>query len=60
MLLKPAPKTQDSQANKRHDIAPLDIMSGRVQYEKGRRDEEDGKDKRGEENKEGERGGRNY
>ena len=46
-LLKLAPKTQDSQVYKRHDIAPLSPKSGRAQYEEGQKGGEDGKDKGG-------------
>ena len=60
MSLKLAPKTRDSQVNKRHDIAPLGPKSGRAQYGEGQKSGEDGKDKTGGENRRGERGGRGY
>ena len=57
-LLELAPKTQDFQVYKRHDVALLGPKSGRAQYEEGKRDREDEKDKKSRENERGERGKR--
>ena len=53
--LERAPKTQDSQVYKCHNIAPLSLKNGRAQYWEGSRDKEDGRDKRGRENRKGKR-----
>ena len=56
-FLELAPKTQDFQVYKCHDVASLGPKSGRAQYEKGQRGKEDGKGKRDRENRRNERGG---
>ena len=56
-LLELVLEIRDSQVYKRHDITPLGPRSGRTQYGEGLKGGEDGKDKRGRENRRGERGG---
>lgn len=51
-----APKTQNFQVYKRHDVACFSPMNGRTQYREGQKEEEDKKDKRSRENGSSERG----
>ena len=55
MLLELAPKTQDSQVYKCHNVALFGPKSGRAQYKKGQKGGKNRKDKRGRENKRGKR-----
>ena len=59
-LLELAPKTQDSQVYKCHNVAPLGPKSRKALYGEGQRGEEDKKDKRGRENGKDERVGRGH
>ena len=52
-----APKTRDSQVHQHHDVAPLGPKSGRAQYEKGQKGEDDRKGQRGREDGKGKKGG---
>ena len=58
--LERAPKTQNSQVYKCHNIILLGPKNGRIQYGKGQKSGEDEKDKKSGENGRVERGGRDY
>ena len=57
ILLELAPKTQDSQVYKRHNIASFSLKSGRTQYKEGQKGRKNGKDKKDRKNGKDEKGG---
>ena len=60
LLLNPAPKIQNFQVYQHYDVAIFGAKSQRAQYENGQRGREDGKSKRGGEDREVERSGEGY